>query len=184
MPLEERSFAVKSGTERRLRDALGRFATGVTVVTTRSPGGKLEGVTANSFSAVSLDPPLVLWSLRRNAPSLLGFLESRHFAVNVLAVEQSHVSRQFAQPRNDKFEGIAHAPGLGGCALIEGALAMFECAVEKTIEGGDHVIFVGRVDRATYRDGSPLVFNAGRYCAISPIVEDESMNRLRRQGAT
>ena len=175
------SFAVQSATDRRLRDALGRFATGVTVVTARSPGGRREGVTVNSFSAVSLDPPLVLWSLRRNAPSLPGFLASGHFAVNILAADQADAARHFAQPRNDKFEGIAHRPGLGGCVLIEGALATFECTADRNMDGGDHVIFLGRIERATYRDGSPLVFNAGRYCAISPLMEDEC-GRRRLEG--
>jgi flavin reductase (DIM6/NTAB) family NADH-FMN oxidoreductase RutF len=149
---------------RRMRHALGRFATGVTIVTTRHPDGKLEGLTANSFSAVSLDPPLVLWSLRREAPSLRSFAASGRFAVNVLGAHQRELSRQFATPSLDKFAAVAHECGLGGCPLIEGSLAQFECRLEETVAGGDHLIFIGRVERARYRDGEPLIFSAGRYC--------------------
>ncbi len=169
-------MTAKRTDERVLRDALGRFATGVTVVTTRAPDGGLRGVTANSFSAVSLDPPLVLWSLRRSAPSLQGFAASGHFAVNVLSADQEGLSRRFAQGHSDKFHGVAHAAGLGGCPLIEGALAVFECTTEQQIEGGDHVIFLGGVRRSIYREGNPLVFNAGRYYTIAPL-QDEPVAR-------
>jgi flavin reductase (DIM6/NTAB) family NADH-FMN oxidoreductase RutF len=155
-----------------LRRALGRFATGVTVVTTRTPQGRLEGLTANSFSAVSLDPPLVLWSLQRHAPSLPSFLASGGFAVNVLTVEQEELAHRFATPHRDKFAGVAYAPGLAGAPLLHGTLAVFECAIETTLEGGDHVIFLGRVLRASHRDGEPLIFSAGRYgthSALAPL---------------
>ena len=146
-----------------LRQALGRFATGVTVITTRAPDGTPLGLTANSFSAVSLDPPLVLWCLRRHAPSLAQFHAAGRFAVNVLSADQDAVARRFATRGDDKFAGVPHAPGLGDCPLIAGCLATFECEVDATPEGGDHVIFIGRVMRAAYRDGEPLVFSAGRY---------------------
>jgi flavin reductase (DIM6/NTAB) family NADH-FMN oxidoreductase RutF len=173
MSLQEPGIGPQGGNERRLRDTFGRFATGVTVVTARSPDGKLRGVTVNSFSAVSLDPPLVLWSLRRNAPSLADFAASSHFAVNVLSAEQAGIAQRFAQAHSDKFQSVAWAPGLGGCPLIDGALATFECIVERQIEGGDHVIFLGRVGGSACRDGDPLVFNAGRYCTIAPLLQDE-----------
>jgi flavin reductase (DIM6/NTAB) family NADH-FMN oxidoreductase RutF len=156
---------------RLLRTALGRFATGVTVVTTQVDG-KYEGLTANSFTAVSLDPPLVLWSLRLLAPSLEQFRSSGHFVVNVLSSRQSDVSRHFATPRHDKFEGVDFSPGLGGCPMLDASLAIFECRTESTIEGGDHVIFVGRVVRAHYRDGDPLVFAGGRYGTHLPLSAD------------
>ena len=155
-----------------LRQALGRFATGVTVITTRTPDGKYEGLTANSFSAVSLDPPLVLWSLRLASPSLESFKEAGHFVVNVLSTAQSFASRHFATPRHDKFDEIAFSAGIEGCPMLDESLAIFECRTESMIEGGDHVIFIGRVIRAHYRDGEPLIFAAGRYGTHSPLPED------------
>ena len=155
---------------RALRHALGRFATGITVVSTRTPAGKLEGLTANSFSSVSLDPPLVLWSLRREAPSLGGFLDGGWFAINVLASHQADLSRHFATPAPDKFADLPWVEGLGGCPLLPGCLARFECRTETTVEAGDHIIIIGRVTRATYRDGEPLLYNAGRYCVPAPLA--------------
>lgn len=154
---------------RQLRHALGRFATGVTVITTCSPEGKREGLTANSFSALSLDPPLVLWSIVRKSASLPGFLAAGHFAINVLGVDQTDMSQRFASPRPDKFEGVEVDPGLGACPLLPSALASFECTTEQTIKGGDHILFVGRVHRIRYRDGDPLIFSAGRYCTALPM---------------
>jgi flavin reductase (DIM6/NTAB) family NADH-FMN oxidoreductase RutF len=166
------SFTPDPVNHRALRTALGRFATGVTVVTTRTPDGRIEGLTANSFSGVSLDPPLVLWSLKRHAPSLRSFQASGYFAVNVLAVTQEDIAHHFATPHRDKFAGIEHTPGLGGAPLLHGTLAAFECSIETTVEGGDHVIFLGRVHRASQRDGEPLIFSAGRYgthSALTPL---------------
>ena len=164
MTVHSISFQDGTGDPRALRHALGRFATGVTVITTRCPSGKLVGLTANSFSSVSLDPPMVLWSLRRNAGSLQSFCDSRHFAVNVLAAEQEGLSNHFAKPSADKFAEIAHEIGIGGCPVLPGTLATFECRLETEVEGGDHIIFLGRVLRASYRDGVPLIFAAGSYC--------------------
>lgn len=158
------SFEDGAGDTRALRSALGRFATGVTVVTTRCPSGKLVGLTANSFSSVSLDPPLVLWSLRRNASSLQSFAESRYFAVNILAAGQEALSNHFAKPSPDKFSGLDYEMGIGGCPLLPDTLARFECQLESDIEGGDHIIFLGRVQRAAYREGVPLIFAGGAYC--------------------
>ena len=149
--------------ERDFRNALGRFVTGVTVITTRTDEGRLEGLTANSFSAVSLDPPLVLWSLRTNSSLLSFFQDAGHFAVNVLGAWQFALSEHFAKRAPDKFQNIVHAPGLGGCPLLFGALATFECSKEANVVSGDHVVFFGRVERVTYRDGEPLIFSAGRY---------------------
>lgn len=145
------------------RRALGRFATGVTVVTTRTPAGKLEGLTVNSFSSVSLDPPLVLWSLQRRAPSLPGFVEAGRFAVNVLATHQKRLCRHFSTPREDKFADVEYRLGANGCPLLEGAIARFECRTENVIEAGDHLIFLGRVERAMHRDGEPLIFSTGAF---------------------
>lgn len=155
--------------QRHLRHALGRFATGVTVVTTRTGDGKIEALTANSFSAVSLDPPLILWSLWRNAQSLPSFLNAGHFAVNVLAADQCDLSRHFSAPAEDKFAKVNFAAGLGGCPLLTDALASFQCTTENTVAGGDHIIFIGRVRKAAYRDGEPLIFSGGQYCTHSPL---------------
>jgi flavin reductase (DIM6/NTAB) family NADH-FMN oxidoreductase RutF len=170
LALFEEAPAAEAGVdERHLRDALGRFATGVTVVTTLTEDGKLEGLTANSFSSVSLDPPLVLWSLRASAPSLASFEKAGHFAVNVLAASQRALCRHFATPSRNKFESVAHVPGLGGCPLLAGVLAVFECTTETHVAGGDHVIFFGRIRRATFVDGAPLIFSSGKYGTHAPL---------------
>ncbi len=158
---------------RHLRNALGRFATGVTVITTRTADGKREGLTANSFTAVSLDPPLVSWSLKRLAPSFGSFLASKHFAVNILTADQRELCRHFATPSHDKFADIAFEEGLHGAPILPGCLATFECRTENTFEGGDHMIFIGRVDHAVYRDGEPLIFSAGRLCV--PLAVDDML---------
>jgi flavin reductase (DIM6/NTAB) family NADH-FMN oxidoreductase RutF len=162
--------------QRHLRQALGRFATGVTVVTTRTTDGKLEALTANSFAAVSLDPPLVLWSLWRNATSLPSFRESGYFAVNVLAADQCDLSCHFAMSAENKFANVASAIGLGGCPLLPDTLASFQCTTENTVVGGDHIIFIGRVHRATYRNGEPLIFSAGQYCTHALLGGAEGEN--------
>lgn len=158
---------------RELRNALGRFATGVTVVTTRTQTGKFEGVTANSFSAVSLDPPLVLWSLRCEAPSLPAFLASNCFAINVLSKEQARLSRHFATPRPDKFEDIDFLLGIDGCPIFERSPAIFECRTQTSVQGGDHIILIGRIVRAHYCDNTPLVFASGRYGTHALLAEAE-----------
>ena len=163
---------------RELRNALGRFPTGVTVITTRTPGGKLEGLTANSFSALSLDPPLVLWSISHKSGSVQGFLDSGHFAINVLGSGQSDLSHRFATPKENKFEGLAIKAGLGGSPLLPEVLAVFECKTESTIEGGDHLLFVGRVHKIAYGNGEPLIFNAGKYCTSLPMRDPHAKSDL------
>jgi flavin reductase (DIM6/NTAB) family NADH-FMN oxidoreductase RutF len=158
--------------QRELRHALGRFATGVAIVTTIAPGGKREGLTANSFGALSLDPPLVLWSLSREANSLQSFKESPYFAVSVLAAHQRDLSNRFARPAADKFEGIDCPAGLGGCPIIEGCLALFECRLERTVEVGDHVVLIGRIERFGWRHGDPLVFSCGHYGVAAALPDD------------
>lgn len=155
-----------------LRRAMSRFATGVTVVTTRGPDGKFEGVTANSFTTVSLDPPLVLWSLGRASASFDGFHAAKYFAVNVLGVGQLALSRHFSTPKLDKLAGIDHVIGHGGCPVLAGTIAHFECETQAVIEGGDHAIFIGRVLHASHRDGEPLVFSKGAYHRAVSLVEE------------
>ena len=152
----------------RLREALGNFVTGVTVITTRHDD-ELHGLTANSFSSVSLDPPLVLFSLSRNADCFAAFESSDHFAVNVLRSDQEALSNRFATKDIDKWSDVAWRPGEGGCPLLDGAIATFECRVTNRHEGGDHVIHVGKVVRFVHDgDGaSPLAFFRGRYAGVS-----------------
>ncbi|MBV0912383.1 flavin reductase family protein [Rhodobacteraceae bacterium ASV31] len=146
---------------RALRDALGRFATGVTVITTASDIGPL-GITANSFASVSLDPPLVLWSPARASKRFAAYAEAKHYAIHILGAEQEELSRHFATQGSD-FSGIDWAPGAHETPLIEGCLARFECTPVAVHDGGDHVIVVGRVDRASWRDGAPLLFLSGTF---------------------
>lgn len=147
----------------QLRRALGSFGTGVTVVSTLAPGGRLVGVTANSFSSVSLDPPIVLWSLNRRSPSLAAFDACGRFVINVLAVEQVVLSRRFATSQAGKFDGVAHHRGLGGLPVLHGAAATFECCTQQRVEVGDHILFLGRVEAFEHRHGAGLLYCHGRY---------------------
>ena len=151
---------------RALRTALGQFATGITVVTARAPGGAFVGLTVNSFSALSLEPALVLWSLRCSSPSLPVFQASARFVVNVLAEAQVEVSRRFASPVADKFDGVAHAESTSGLPLLHGAAAWFECRTVSQQMAGDHCLFIAEVERFTASDLAPLLFHAGGYFAL------------------
>jgi flavin reductase (DIM6/NTAB) family NADH-FMN oxidoreductase RutF len=148
---------------RELRDALGCFATGVTVVTARAPDGRFAGVTANSFCSVSLNPPLILWCLARTAPSRAVFANASHFAVHVLAEDQAHLSERFCRPAKNKFSGLDFAHGLGGAPLLAGVVALFECRRERRHAAGDHVIILGHVERYRHTKRQPLVFHTGGY---------------------
>ncbi|ANB01047.1 flavin reductase family protein [Ectothiorhodospira sp. BSL-9] len=150
---------------RRFRDALGRFATGITVITCLDPQGEVpNGFTANSFSSLSLDPPLVLFSLRRDAGCLAAFERARAFAVNVLAEDHQDLSNRFAGKEASRWEGLQFEAGQTGAPLLPGMLAQFECRTEVIHDGGDHRIFVGRVLRLTMpREGEPLVYYQGDY---------------------
>lgn len=155
---------------REFRAALGMFATGVTIVTARSPEGLVIGLTANSFNSVSLTPPLVLWSLARAAASLSVFSAGSHYAINVLAADQKALAERFATRGGDRWEGVAFDEGAGGAPLLHGAAATFECFNRSRYEEGDHVIFVGEVERCTHRIGaSPLLFHGGRYFTEHPL---------------
>jgi len=148
---------------RSFRDALGCFTTGVTVVTARARDGRPFGVTVNSFSSVSLDPPLILWSLSSHSVTYSAFVEASHFAVHVLCEGQEHLCRQFARSGIDRFDGVKLGRGLGGVPIVPNVSALFECRSLYRYWGGDHVIFVGRVDRFQHwPDHQPLVFHQGR----------------------
>ena len=149
---------------RTFRDALGCFATGVTIVTALDPEGRLLGITANSFSSVSLEPPLILFSLARKAYSFEAFCRSRHFAVNVLAAGQAELADSFAQALADKWAGVEFDVWDTDCPIIKGAHAQFECRTASTYDGGDHVIFLGSVERmAHHPNRPPLIYYRGGY---------------------
>lgn len=147
---------------RALRTAFGHFATGVTVMTA-SVDGRPVGVTANSFSALSLDPPLVLWSIMRSSSSFPTFEAASHFAVNILAQDQIALSQRFARPAEDRFAGLAVDPGAGGAPLLRGTSATLECARHSILEGGDHWILLGRVLAFRIHGPEPLLFHKGDY---------------------
>jgi 3-hydroxy-9,10-secoandrosta-1,3,5(10)-triene-9,17-dione monooxygenase reductase component len=157
---------------RDFRTALGTFATGVTIVTITAPDGAPIGLTCNSFSSVSLSPPLVLWSLSLRSPNLPNFLQAPHFGVNVLAADQVELARRFSQPRSNKFEGVTYRGGTGGVPLIDDAAAQLECRNEMRYYSGDHVIFIGHVLRYIWRDCAPLIFLRGQY--LDATVQNNS----------
>lgn len=153
MPFESRHF----------RRALGAFATGVTIVTTKDVGGLDVGMTANSFSSVSLNPPMVLWSLAKTSSNIDAFRDASGFAVHVLAADQEDLSGRFATKGIDRFAGLELDRGETGTPLLPDCTARFECRTAFQHEGGDHVIFVGDVVTFTHSDRRPLVFHGGRY---------------------
>ena len=142
---------------------MGHFATGVTIITTRSAAGVPYGLTANAFTSLSLDPPLCLVCVDRKAESFAHFYDSKVFTVNILTTGQEELSNRFAKSGGDKFTGVATIPSHCGAPLIEGALAHFECTITDTLEGGDHVIHVGRIEHMHMHAGDPLLFYQGRY---------------------
>lgn len=152
--------------QRDFRNALGHFGTGVTVMTTKDAQGNLYGVTVSSFNSVSLNPPLVLWSQVRGAPSHQAFKDAPYFVVNILAESQKDISNHFAKPSEDKFRDIAHRLSPEGVPILEGTLGHFICKNERDVDGGDHLIFIGRVISYSYNDGqdtAPLFFWKGKY---------------------
>ena len=153
-----------------LRAALGRFATGVTIVACRDADGSPVGLTANSFNALSLQPPLILWSLRCVSPSLQAFLDAPYFAVNVLAENQVELSRRFASPTTDKFAAGQWSAGTGGAPVLAGCAAVFECERVSSQVAGDHVLFIGRVLAVTEVPVTPLVFQSGHYRMLGEIL--------------
>ena len=158
---------------RDFRSTLGRFATGVTIVTALTPDGEAHGVTISSFNAVSLDPPLILWSLSTHSPKLEAFKRASHYAVNVLTAEQRNLSDRFASRAQDRFADLPVLAGLGGVPLIEGCCAWFECTNETQYPGGDHLIFVGHVERFTQGEAvSPLLFFDGAYRRLDAHAPD------------
>lgn len=152
--------------QREFRDALGAFATGVTVVTARDASGSPVGVTANSFSSVSLDPPLVLWSIARSSSSFDAFNAAKYFAIHILHSEQEDISNRFASRGDDKFADLDCTDSADGVPLLADYDVRFECSTEHLYEGGDHVIVVGRVHRMDSTNREPLAFYRGKYAKV------------------
>ena len=148
---------------RLFRNALGSFATGVTIITTLAQNGADVGVTANSFNSVSLDPPMVLWSLAKTSTSFDAFMAAEYFAVHILAMDQESLSSRFARSNTDKFAGLAIERGRGRIPLLSGCAARFQCRTAYRHEGGDHIIIVGEVDDFDHDGHAPLAFHGGRY---------------------
>ena len=152
------------------RAALGMFATGVTIVTVRTASGDLVGLTANSFNSVSLTPPLVLWSLGKSAASMAAFSAGTHYAINILGAEQKDLAERFASKGIDRWQGVAHTLGEHGAPLITGAVASFECLNRSQYDEGDHVVFVGEVQRCQHSAGaSPLLYHGGKFYTEHPL---------------
>ena len=151
-----------------LRRCLCSFVTGVTVITVLDDDGKPIGMTANSFNSVSLDPPLIVWSLRTNARAYPVYSTAKRFVVNILSEEQVDVSNRFAKSGPDRFDGVATTPGIGGVPMIDGCSAYLECRTEATYPGGDHLLFLGRVERIVGSARKPLAFGAGKYMVVHP----------------
>ena len=172
--MAERTYseAPEKFNRRAYRDALGHFPTGVTVITTRDRDGAAVGITANSFNSVSLDPPLVIWCLALGSPNLKTFRECTHYAINVLATDQVALSRRFGDKHPDRFAGVEWKEGIGGAPLISNCSAHFECKNEFRHYGGDHIIFVGQVERFERFDRPSLVFSRSRYHVVGGMAEE------------
>jgi flavin reductase (DIM6/NTAB) family NADH-FMN oxidoreductase RutF len=147
---------------RKLRDVLSCFATGVAVATTVGKAGMPVGLTVNSFNSVSMDPPLILWSVSLSAPSFTAFSSHDAFAINMLSTQQADLCHRFSRPSADKFSGVRWTPGLDGVPLLDEALASLECRVWRRYEGGDHEIILGRVVDLRSSNKPPLVYHRGR----------------------
>ena len=160
-------MSVPSGEEIALRRSLGRFATGVTVITCTADDGRPCGITANSFSSVSLDPPQVLWSIAKVSNSLQAYLRAECFAIHVLASNQQALSEHFARTDHTIYEGVDYHLSPDNVPIIRDVLARFDCKTRRIVESGDHHIIIGDVLEHTVSAGSPLLYYGGEYAALS-----------------
>jgi flavin reductase (DIM6/NTAB) family NADH-FMN oxidoreductase RutF len=167
VPEPETANELASGSSaldpRDFRSALGTFATGVTIITAMADDGKPYGLTCNSFASVSLNPPLVLWSLGMYSQGLPIFQNASHFTVNVLGASQQALASKVAKSGVDRFDSVDWKPGLGGAPLLTGAVATFQCRAANRYYGGDHVIFLGAVEAYAYNREEPLLFVGGGF---------------------
>ena len=181
VPEPETANELSSGSSgldpRDFRNALGTFATGVTIITAMADDGKPYGLTCNSFASVSINPPLVLWSLGMYSQGLPIFQNASHFAVNVLGVSQAPLAAKFAKSGVDRFTGVDWKPGLGKAPLIADSVAYFQCRAASRYYGGDHVIFLGAVEAYAYNRREPLLFlgsGFGRFVSADAKVPASS----------
>ena len=158
-----RGHAQPAPAERRFRDTLAEFATGVTIIAARESATSFVGFTANSFNSVSLDPPLILWSLSRASKSHLAFEQCERYAISVLAAGQVRLARRFSRPHADRFANVPYRLGWADAPLVEGAVAWLECRHFAWQPVGDHTLFVGEVVRCARSEGVPLIFHRGRF---------------------
>lgn len=165
---------------RELRNCFGKFATGITVITTIAPDGTKIGLTVNSFSSLSLDPPMILWSLDKKSKNLDALVEASYFAVNVLASDQMDISNNFARTSDDKFNGVEVIDGKCGIPLLTGTVAHLECRKVTTYEGGDHIIFIGEVEHFDMTDRKPLLYTNGQYtiAARHPLAKQPEISTI------
>ena len=150
-----------------LRQCLGQFATGVTVVTCKDDRGRACGITANSFSSVSLEPPLVLWNIAKSSNSLEAFLNAEHYAFHILAAGQEALSQHFARTDHTRFDRIDYSDSAEGVPILPGCIAVLHCSTRQTIDCGDHHIIIGHVDRYDADDGEPLLFFRSGYRTLA-----------------
>jgi flavin reductase (DIM6/NTAB) family NADH-FMN oxidoreductase RutF len=155
----------------QFRHALSQFATGVTIITTRLADGSFRGLTASSFNSVSLDPPLVLWSLGAAANSMPVFSGNSHYVINVLAADQAELAQRFSRRADDPFAGVAYELSRTGQPILKGVSAWFECHNRSRYPEGDHVIFVGEVEECAVHPQAALIFHGGRFGSTPIPVE-------------
>jgi len=167
-------LASNQDVQRAFRFALGSFATGITIATTTNREGGPVGVTASSFNSVSVDPPLVLWSLAKNSNSRPAFCSSGHFAIHVLAASQEDLSNRFSRSRDDKFDNVKWSAGKLGSPILSEHASLFQCRTRHQYEGGDHIILVGEVIDYETRDEAPLLFHGGQYVERRPRPTDST----------
>jgi flavin reductase (DIM6/NTAB) family NADH-FMN oxidoreductase RutF len=145
------------------RKACARYATGIAVAAVTSPDGSPEGLTVNSFTSVSLEPPLILVCIAKTATAYSAFQAAKAFAVNILREEQIDLSQHFASSKSQRFEGLDWRPGVHGAPVLNGALAVLECAMHGSFDAGDHTVYLGLVERAESHEGPPLLYFASAY---------------------
>lgn len=160
-------MTMKKIDEKSFRQAMGAFATGVTIMTCRDENARPVGMTVNSFTSLSLEPPLVLWCVSRNIFPTKAFSTTGHFAVHVLHRGQETLSNHFAVDREEKFAGIEHGSGIGDLPILDDYLAVYQCRVHDRVDAGDHFILIGELLDFEIRDGEPLLFHHGRYYSLA-----------------
>lgn len=158
--------AVENCDTRQLRQWFGQYATGVTIITTLDEAAKPVGMTANSFSSVSLEPALISWNIAKSASQLKSFTECESFAVNILSEQQQALSNHFAKSHPDKFLGLQGVEYVQGLPVFTGAITQFICRTQQVIEAGDHYIILALVEYCVHHGGNPLIFHSGKYVQL------------------